>query len=152
LITGELVHNDILHLLFNELVLYVSCANLEAFLRKKSMLAGSLEMLAIYLASSLLSVLISFIRHRRDFDYSSAGASASIMGCMISFMILAPNFITFYIPVLGAIRNKFTVIFYILVLVVYQKRKKEDFINHEQHFFGAIGGIISTLLLFPGII
>jgi membrane associated rhomboid family serine protease len=151
IITADLVHNDLTHLALNEFMLYLCCANLEEFLRKRSA-CGSWQFLLIYLSSYFAGIIVATIRHRNDFSYSSAGASGSIMGCMFSFMLVDPNFIAFYLPVIGGLKNKYDALLYILILMWYQRRSKNELSNHELHFFGAIGGILATLLLFPDMI
>jgi membrane associated rhomboid family serine protease len=146
LVTGDLVSNDPMQLILNELMICFFGGNLEQELNRRY-LHGSLHFLLIYLISWFFGVLYTTLRYQGDFDYSSAGASGSILGCAISFMILVPNKIAFYLPVFGGVKNKFDALILILVLIVYQKRTNNPMVNHELHFFGALGGIIATLLL-----
>lgn len=146
LISGDLVSNDFMHLLLNELMLSFFGGNLEEELNKRSH-HGSLLFLLVYLCSWFCGIAHTTLRYRDDFDYSSAGASGSILGCAVSFMILQPNLIAFYLPVIGGVKNKYDALILILVLIIYQKKTHNPMINHEIHFFGAIGGIIGTLFL-----
>lgn len=151
LVTSDLVHIDWLHLALNEAALYVCCANLEEVLRSRSAI-GSWQFLLIYLCSYFSGVIFSTIRHRNDFGFSSAGASGSIMGCMFSFMMLRPKSIAFYLPLIGGVQCRYEAFFYFLVLVWYKKKNNKGIANHELHLFGAIGGALATVLLFPGIL
>ena len=148
LFTSDFVHNDFMHLLLNEIMLYLICVNLEESLRMQS-IYGSWQFLFIYLFSFFSGVFVTTIRHRKQFDYSSAGASGSIMGCMMSFMILKPNYIALYLPVIGGLKNIWTALIFILIMIWYQRKKNNQLMNHELHFFGALGGILATLILFP---
>ena len=148
LLTSDLVHNDFMHLLLNETMLFFVCGNLEGELRGQSVY-GSLQFLFIYLFSLFAGVLYTTIRRRNQFDFSSAGASGSILGCLMAFMILKPDKIAFYVPVFGGMKNMYVAFFYILILIWYQKRRDNEYIDQELHFFGALGGILATVLLFP---
>ena len=147
LFTGDLVHNDFMHLILNEIMLYVMCASLEEHLKTLSH-AGSWLFIIIYLSSCLFGSVLITVRHKKQFSYSSAGASGSILGCMFSFMILKPNYMGFYLPVLGGIKNTYTALIYIVILIGYQKRSEKLLLNHELHFYSAVGGILATLVLF----
>jgi membrane associated rhomboid family serine protease len=149
--TADLANADLMHLLLNEFMLFVFCTNLENTLRARSMY-GSLQFLLIYASSLLLASVLVIIRHYKEFGYSTTGTSGSIMGCMFGFMLIAPNYIVYHLPVFGEVKNIYGGLLYIVALIIYQKRKKEDFINNEFHFYGAIGGIIATLALYPEII
>jgi membrane associated rhomboid family serine protease len=65
---------------------------------------------------------------------------------------LQPNFISLYLPLAGGVKNIYTALVVIVVLIVYQKKTGNPMVNHEIHFFGALGGIIFTLIMFPHIL
>lgn len=148
--TADLVNADILHLMLNEFVLYVFCSDLEESLRKTGK-AGSLQFLAIYMFSLLFASAIIIARHFRDFKYSTTGTSGSIMGCMFGFMVLDPNYIVYNFTEGGGIKNIYGGLMYILLLIAYQWRKGGGLVNHEFHFYGAVGGLVTTLALHPEI-
>lgn len=149
--TADMVNVDIPHLVLNEFMLYVFCSDLEETLRKMGG-SGSLEFLIIYIASLLFASITITARHFRNFNYSTTGTSGSIMGCMFGFMILAPNYIIFRLSDDGGIKCIYGGLIYIVLLIAYQRRKGSDMFNHEFHFYGAIGGILSTLALHPEIL
>jgi len=71
---------------------------------------------------------------------------------MFSFIILQPEKIAFYAPVFGGIKNIYGGLLYIIMMIVYQRRHPDSLANHELHFYGALGGIVATLILFPGLL
>lgn len=150
-ITADWTNADLLHLMLNEFMLYIFCSDLEETLKRKSD-HGSIQFLTIYLASLLVGSVLIIIRHRKEFSYSTTGTSGSIMGCMFGFMLLDPNYVLYYLPGGGQITNIYGGLGYIIMLIVYQRRKKYETVNHEFHFYGAIGGILATLVLYPGIL
>jgi len=151
ILTADLVNADWLHLMLNEFMLYVFCSDLEETLRKSGS-TGSLQFLTIYLVSLLFASAIVIARHFRDFKYSTTGTSGSIMGCMFGFMVLDPNYIVLNFSEGGGIKNIYGGLIYIVLLIFYQKRKGGDLVNHEFHFYGAVGGVLTTLALHPGIL
>lgn len=145
LFTSDFVHVDIVHLLLNQVALYVICSDLEELLNKRSQ-HGSLQFLIIYAASMLTANIAATIRNRNNFNYSSVGASGSIMGCLFAFMLLDPFGHAVNIAILGPIENIYTAPLYIAMLTYYKWKKKNEAINHDLHFYGAIGGIVVSLL------
>jgi len=148
LFTFDLVHNDFVHLLVNEGMAYYLCGSLEELLNQQSPY-GSLKFTCIYLASHFSGALVTTLRHRNHFDYMSAGASGSILGCLMSYILLDPNYVAFYLPVVGGVKNIFAGLFVIVGLIVYQWKTGNEMMDHELHFYSAVGGILATLLLFP---
>jgi len=149
--TADLMNADWLHLFLNEIMLYVFCTHLEFTLRNKSPF-GSIQFLIIYFASLAVGSAIITARHYKEFGYSTTGTSGSIMGCMFSFMLLDPDYIVFDLPETGPVKNIYAGLLYIIILIIYQKRRKNDIVNMEFHFYGAIGGILATLILHPEIL
>jgi membrane associated rhomboid family serine protease len=151
LFTGDFVHNDSGHLLMNEIMMYLTCVNLEEALNQRSAF-GSLQFVTIYGISCLTGIIVTTIRHRNDFSFSGAGASGSILGCMMSFMILKPRYIALYLPVFGGVKNIYMALLFILILIIYQVRTDNTMMNNELHLYSALGGIVATLMLFPQLI
>ena len=149
--TADLVNADWLHLMLNEFMLYVFCSDLEETLRKSGP-SGSLQFLTIYLASLLFASAIVIARHYTDFEYSTTGTSGSIMGCMFGFMLIDPNYIVYNFTEGGGIKNIYAGLAYILILIAYQRKRGGGLINHEYHFYGAVGGLLATLALHPAIL
>jgi membrane associated rhomboid family serine protease len=144
--TADLVHNDIQHFILNEACLVTFCGFLERHLRNVSPY-GSLQFITIY-TSSLLSgnLFITYLK-RNDIKFSSAGASGSILGCLFGYMFVEPDRIALYVPVIGAVRNEFLPIIWIGCMWLLRRRIKKLGVNYEVHFWGAVGGILCTLII-----
>jgi membrane associated rhomboid family serine protease len=146
LFSGDLVHNDLFHLLFNQIMLFTFGTRLEEYLLLTTA-NGCVKFVVIYLSSCLAGSLVTTIRHWKEADFTNVGTSGSIIGCMMSYVLLQPDIIAFYLPVLGGVKNIFGGLICIVAFMVYQFRLSKENINHEVHFFGALGGIVATLLL-----
>lgn len=151
LFSSDLVHVDIIHLVINGITFYIFCTDLEELLKSRSA-NGSFHFVSVYLVSMLTGNLLVTIKNRDNFIYSSAGASGSIMGSLFCYMLLEPFGHAVSVALFGNIWNIFIAPMYIGILVFYKLKRKSEAINHDLHFFGALGGIIAFLLLYMRII
>lgn len=144
LITSGLIHADWMHLIFNMMTFYFFAFQLEAMI-------GSLRFGAVYFFALILSDIPSVLKHKDDMWYNSLGASGAISGVLFSFILFQPfsSMIIFPIPI-----PIWAIIFGPLYLVycVYASKQSRDNINHDAHFFGALAGMIITVLVVPGTI
>ncbi|TWR24292.1 rhomboid family intramembrane serine protease [Mucilaginibacter achroorhodeus] len=138
-LTSGLIHKDWNHLFFNMLSYYFFAFQLEVYL-------GHWQFGALYIVSLILSDLPTIRKHKNDIWYNSLGASGAISAVIFSFILFQPTagmsilFIPIAIPAW---------IFGILYLVYchFASKHARDNINHDAHFFGAISGIIITVIL-----
>lgn len=140
-LTSGLLHADFMHLIFNMITFYFFAFKLETML-------GSFNFLILYLGSMILSDISTIVKHKNNPDYNSVGASGAISGVLFSYILFSPfsKLILFPIPIPIP-----AVIFAVLYLVYsqYMAKKGGDMINHQAHFWGALAGIIITIILEP---
>ncbi|RZL05223.1 MAG: rhomboid family intramembrane serine protease [Pedobacter sp.] len=144
LITSGLIHADWMHLIFNMMTFYFFAFRLESMI-------GHWQFGALYLVSLILSDLPTVFKHKEHFWYNSLGASGAISAVLFSYILFDPMakmgilFIPIPIP---------AIIFGVLYLVycMYAARNAKDHINHDAHFFGALSGMLITVILVPGIV
>jgi membrane associated rhomboid family serine protease len=144
LITSGLIHADWMHLLFNMITFFSFGFPLERQI-------GSLNFGIIYFVSLIASDIPSVLKHKNDMWYNSLGASGAISAVLFSCILFFP-FSTMYIFPLPI--PIWAIVFGPLYLVycVYASKQSRDNINHDAHFFGALSGLILTVLLVPGTI
>jgi membrane associated rhomboid family serine protease len=144
LITSGMIHSDWMHLIFNMMTFFFFAFALEAQI-------GSVKFGLIYFASLILSDIPTIFKHKNDFWYNSLGASGAISGVLFSFILFYPltPLYLFFIPI-GIPAVLFGGLY--LLYCVYASRQSRDNINHDAHFFGALTGIIITILIIPGIV
>lgn len=144
LITSGLIHRDWSHLLFNMLSYYFFAFKLEV-------LMGHWQFALLYVASLILSDMPSVIKHKDHFGYHSLGASGAISAVLFSYIMFNPldKIYLMFIPI-----GIWAVVFGILYLgyCYYASRYSHDAINHDAHLFGAICGILITVLLVHNIL
>lgn len=144
LITSGLIHADWMHLIFNMVTFYSFAFFLERHI-------GSLNFGIIYIISLIASDIPSVIKHKNDMWYNSLGASGAISAVLFSCILFIPFSTMYIIPIPIPI---WAIVFGPLYLVycVYAAKQARDNINHDAHFFGALSGLILTVLLVPGTI
>ena len=144
LLTSGLIHKDWQHLLFNMLSYYFFAFNLERII-------GHWQFAVLYLVSLVLSDLPTVMRHREDFWYRTLGASGAISAVVFSFILFDPMTKMMILPLPIPIP---AILFGVLYLVycIYAGRQQADTINHDAHFYGALNGIIITIILYPEVV
>jgi membrane associated rhomboid family serine protease len=141
-LTSGLIHADWMHLFFNMFTFFFFAFQLEV-------LIGHWQFATLYIVSLVLSDIPTVFRHKDDYRYASLGASGAISAVLFSYILFKPlNMIgVMFIPMPAII---FGVLY--LAYCMYMSKKSNDNINHDAHFFGALTGLIITVLLVPGII
>lgn len=144
LITSGLIHADWMHLIFNMMTFFFFAFQLEAMI-------GSWQFGVVYFMGLILSDIPSVLKHKNDMWYNSLGASGAISAVLFSYILFQPfsSMIIFPLPI-----PIWAIIFGPLYLLycVYASRQSRDSINHDAHFFGALAGLIVTVLIVPGVI
>jgi len=144
LITSGLVHADWMHLFFNMFTFYAFAFTLES-------LMGSWQFGLLYFLGLVLSDLPTVIKHKDHFNYNSLGASGAISAVLFSYILFNPmsKIYIMFIPI-GIPAVVFGILY--LVYCAYASRNSRDHINHDAHFFGALTGLIFTIIFVPGIL
>jgi membrane associated rhomboid family serine protease len=151
LFTGGFVHADWMHLGFNMFALWMFGKFVEPFfheLLQGDKTLGSLAYLAFYVAAIPMSSLFSYEKHKNDQWYNAVGASGAVSAVLFSFIVQAPFSELMIFPIPFALPS---IIFGALYLVYswYMSRRGQDNIGHDAHFFGAIFGVLVTLICRP---
>lgn len=136
--TSAFLHADVSHLVFNLLTLYFFAPVVIQYF-------GSLSFLIVYFISLFCGSLLSLKIHSKQPYYSAIGASGAITGVLYAAIILVPEArlgLFFIIPVPAY----FFGIGYLLYSL-YGMKKQNDMVGHTAHFGGAIGGLLSILIL-----
>lgn len=140
-VTSGLIHADWMHLFFNLFTFYFFGFALEQTV-------GSVNFGIIYFASLILSDVPTVIKHKNHFWYNSLGASGAISGVLFSYILFYPLSMigVMFIPMPA-------VLFGVLYLVYcwYMSKNVKDNIAHDAHFYGALTGLVFTIILMPGI-
>lgn len=141
-ITSGLIHADWMHLFFNMFTFFFFAFKLETMI-------GHWQFGLLYIVSLVLSDIPTAIRHKNDYRYSSLGASGAISAVLFSYILFQPLSIigVMFIPMPAIV---FGVLY--LIYCMYMSKNARDSINHDAHFFGALTGLILTVILVKGIV
>ncbi len=148
IITSALVHNNFLHLGLNIFMFYVFCTGLEESMPRSE----RLPLLLIIISSLLGGNLLSLIVYRRDVKYSCAGASGMVIGCLCSYMIFHPFENHLSIPFMNNIPNIYSAAGFLVIMLMYSRKFNRGEIDYSVHIGGGIGGIVTTVLMWPGLL
>jgi membrane associated rhomboid family serine protease len=143
-ITSGFLHADFMHLIFNMLTYYFFAFELE-------IVVGSGNFIIIYFGSMILADVTSLLKHKDDYSYRSLGASGAISGVIFSYILFFPKESLYVMLVPIPIPAPIFAILY-LAYCYYAARHSYDLINHEAHFWGALAGIVLTVLLEPSVV
>jgi membrane associated rhomboid family serine protease len=138
-----LIHADVPHLAFNMLTLYFFGGLMERFYGH---FIGGLGYLLFYVGGLVVSSLPSYVRHQKDSSYRSLGASGAVSAVLFAFILLQPwtTILVFFVPMPAII---YAVLY--LGYTIYMDRQRSDNINHSAHLWGAVYGIVFTILIEP---
>lgn len=149
-LTCGFIHADYMHLGVNMYVLYMFGGYVEKYYGLY-MVAGGFKFVLMYLLTIILANVRTFFKERHNHGYFSLGASGGVSGVVFSFMIMNPTaglgllFIPISIPayVFGPLY---------LLYSHYMSRRGTGNINHDAHLWGAIVGVLLTVIFQPEVI
>ncbi|MFZ4262891.1 rhomboid family intramembrane serine protease [Sphingobacterium sp. HJSM2_6] len=150
ILTSGLIHKDWSHLLFNMITFYFFGFGLEAIFVSISGSLGHLLFALLYIVGLILSDIPTIIRQKDQYGYHSLGASGAISAVLFSYILFNPTtkiYIFFALPL-----PAFVFAGLYIGYCVWASKNARDGINHDAHLFGALTGLILTILIFPDVI
>lgn len=148
--TSGLIHKDWMHLLFNMITFYYFGFALEGILVANSGSVGHVYFAGLYIVALLLSDIPTLMQQKNNIGYYSLGASGAISAVLFSFILFYPK-VTLYI-FMALPLPAFVFAFLYLGYCIWASRNAKDNINHDAHLFGALAGLLITILLYPWVI
>lgn len=151
--SNGLIHGDWMHLAFNMFSLYIFGGNVEHIFRNNDVfgIKGTLFYILLYVGGLAMSSIYSYEKHKNDIYYNALGASGAVSAVIFAFIILAPTqklmLLILPIPIPAYL---FGLIF--LGVEYYLAKRGHGNIGHDAHFWGAVYGIIFTLILKPSLL
>ena len=150
--TNGLIHADWMHLIFNMLSLYMIGVFVEAKYCSDDVYGdrGKLFYILLYVGGLVMSSLYSYERNKNNIYYNALGASGAVSAVVFAFIVLEPTarlglmFIPIPIP---------AYLFGLIYLGVeyYLGKKGQSNIGHDAHFWGAVFGVVFTIILKPAL-
>lgn len=151
LLTSIFLHGSWLHLLVNLFVFWTFGEAIEAqFSYLFGATMGKINFLLLFFFSGILSDLPTSFKYKDNPSFRSVGASGAISGIMFSYVLFYPlEYLYLYgiIPIPGIIAG----VGY-LWYSNYAAKKEGRRIDHNAHFYGAVFGLVITILLYPPVV
>lgn len=145
--THGLLHADGFHLIFNMLALYsfgefVEFKYIDEFHEVKGYICYAL----LYVGALFASSTYSYERHKNNIHYNALGASGAVSAVIYAAILFNPTgqISFFFFPMPSWLFGiAYLVISYVLA------RRGNTLIGHDAHFWGAVYGLVFTLVLKP---
>ena len=148
-VTSGFLHADWGHLFFNLLTFYFFADNaFYQFAARFGPLGGTAAFLLLYIGGIVVSDIPTYLRHRDDRLYGSLGASGGVASVMFAGILFQPT-AKIYMMLLPIGIPGFIWGMLYLLYSQYMSRQSHDNINHDAHFYGALWGLVITVLLVP---
>jgi membrane associated rhomboid family serine protease len=147
--TYALLHAGWMHLLVNMFVFYSFGRFVEkVFQLEFGMGQGILYFVLLYVGGVLFSTLYDFSKQKSNPHYDAVGASGAVAAVLFSSILLAPTNSLFIFPIPFPVPAWLFGVLY-LIYSVYMGKKGSDNIGHNAHFFGAVFGLVFTIIINP---
>ena len=149
LITSGFIHADWMHLLINMFVLFGFGQAVEMYYEAYFGEKGTYYFTLLYLAAIIIANTPSQAKHKDNPHYNSLGASGAVSAILFAAILFAPWSKVYLFGVIGVPGIILGPLY--LVLEYRMGKKGGSNINHDAHFWGALFGLIFTILLRPSI-
>jgi len=142
LITSGFVHANGWHLAMNMITFYFFGFPLEEHI-------GSLKFVLLYLIALVLSDVGTSLKHRKDPNYASLGASGAVLGVMFAYIVYAPTATIVLFPLPVPIPGWLYAVAFLGYSYWQSSQNRADYINHDAHISGALTGLAFVGLTDP---
>ncbi|HAS35915.1 MAG TPA: rhomboid family intramembrane serine protease [Flavobacteriales bacterium] len=151
LFSHALIHADFMHLLVNMIVLWSFGRIVEAYFTGMFGMQGNYYFLMLYAGGVVVASLPSLFRHKDNPAYNAVGASGAVSAVLFSAILFEPmsKIYLFFIPI-GIPAFIFGPLY--LAYEIYMDKKSQDRVAHDAHYWGAIFGLLFTILVQPKIV
>jgi membrane associated rhomboid family serine protease len=142
-----LIHADWLHLAVNMYVLYnFGDHATEAVYALAFGSKGVLFYILLYVGGAVLSVFPAFEKNKNNFGYTAVGASGAVSAVVFAYILFNPLATFYFLFIPFPIPAYVFGLFYLVISYVLARQNRGN-IGHDAHFFGALFGMMFTILL-----
>jgi membrane associated rhomboid family serine protease len=148
-LTCGFIHADLMHLAFNMITLYFFGRGLELFYMGRLGLQHYYFTL-LYLSAIVVANIPSYLKQHDNYNYRSLGASGGVCAVLFAFILIDPWETLQLFGLVDVPAIAYAVLF--LVYTIYMSRRGGDNVNHDAHLWGAIYGIVFTIIAHPRVV
>ena len=146
-----LLHSGWFHLIINMFVLYSFGVIVESSFHHLFGTIGFLYYVLLYVGGILFSTLWDFGKFKDDIYYNAVGASGAVSAVVFSSILIYPSGSIYLFPIPFPLPSWVFGIVY-LIYSAYMGKRGGDNIGHNAHFWGAVYGLVLTIVLVPGVL
>jgi membrane associated rhomboid family serine protease len=149
-ITSGFLHGSWVHLGINMYVFYEFGRHVEHWYKGMfGLTMGAILFLVMYLLTIVLADTPTYFKYQDNPNYSAIGASGGVSGILFAFILFMPWSMLglFFVVPIPAI------VFGVLYLWYesWSAKNSRDNIGHDAHFWGAVAGVVITIIYRPTI-
>ncbi|MDZ4667601.1 MAG: rhomboid family intramembrane serine protease [bacterium] len=148
-LSSGFLHADWMHLLINMFVLFSFGKVVEHYYAYFFGSASTFMYVLLYLSSIVAANASTYYRQQNNPSYNALGASGAVSAVVFASILFQPTAKIYLYGIIG-IPGYIGGILY-LVYSQYASQKNNDNVNHEAHLYGAIYGILFTLVFKPAV-
>jgi membrane associated rhomboid family serine protease len=149
MISHGFIHADWAHLIFNMIALYsfgrIVESNYQYYFED---VRGTFYYIVLYFGALLFASLPDLAKHKDQHWFNSLGASGAVSAVIFSAIIFDPwvgiSIFPVPIPIPGILFGPLFLLF-----SQYMAKRGGDNIGHDAHFYGAVSGMVMTILFKP---
>lgn len=146
-LTAGFIHGGWLHLMINAFVLYSFGQAVEgaygAFFGDR----GTIYFILLFVVSVVSANIKTYFTNQDNPGFSSIGASGGVSGVLFAYILFYPWEMVYLYGVIG-IPGIIAALGY-LAYSQYMSKQGGDLIDHEAHLYGALAGLLLTILYAP---
>jgi membrane associated rhomboid family serine protease len=147
-VSSGFLHGGWLHLLINMIVFWQFGLSVEsAYASFFGPTMGKIWFLVLYITTIIVADISTYIKHKDNYAFSSIGASGAVSGILFIYILMLP-WNTLYLWGILPIPALLVGVGYLW----YSHRaagQSSSRIDHDAHFYGAVYGVVFTLILKP---
>ena len=143
------IHADWIHLIINMIVLWSFGQVVEQYYAAVFEEKGAYYFVLLYLGGLLISITPSYKKHKHNAGYNALGASGAVSAVLFAAILFQPMQKVYLYGIIG-LPGIFLGVAY-LIYSYYMDKRGGDFVNHDAHFWGAVFGVLFTVLMKPSI-
>jgi membrane associated rhomboid family serine protease len=150
-VSSGFLHGSWLHLLINMFVFWQFGLIVEsAYESCFGPTMGKVWYVVLYLTTIIVADISTYVKHKDHYQFSSIGASGAVSGILFIYILLMP-WNTLYLWAIIPIPAILVGVGY-LIYSHQAAKSSGSRIDHDAHFYGAVFGVVFTLILKPDLL
>jgi membrane associated rhomboid family serine protease len=104
----------------------------------------------LYLSAIVVANIPSYLKQHDNYNYRSLGASGGVCAVLFAFILIDPWETLQLFGLVDVPAIAYAVLF--LAYTIYMSRRGGDNVNHDAHLWGAIYGVVFTIIAHPRVV